>query len=135
MAYTHDELDTRAERDKVNDALRASDLWRNAIKQMGLNPDAPPKLSKQQQKQLAATIGLSPADFHIDPAGNINDYHGWEGLPTPVKISAFPCFSHHGNNRFSRRLRCLLIVAAFAAARTPGHAETLQRRRGGWQLR
>lgn len=87
MAYDHDSLDSQAERDKINEALRASDLWRDAIKAMGLNPDGPLKLSKTQQKQLAATIGLSTEDFHIDGAGNINDYHGWKGLPTAAKVA------------------------------------------------
>jgi hypothetical protein len=88
MAYTSSQLDSVAERNRVNDALRASDQWRSAIRAMGLNPDGPLQLTKAQQTQLGQQLGLPLSDFHIDPAGNINDYHGWKGLPTWAKTAA-----------------------------------------------
>lgn len=87
MAYTHDQLDTKAERNQINEAMRASQEWRTAIQQMGLNPDGPLKLTKTQQQQLGRQLGLPLSDFHIDPAGNINDFHGWKGLPTWAKVA------------------------------------------------
>lgn len=87
MAYTRDQLDTKAERNQVNEAMRASSEWRSAIQAMGLNPDGPLKLSKTQQRQLGQRLGLPLDDFHIDPAGNINDFHGWKGLPTWAKVA------------------------------------------------
>lgn len=88
MAYTSSALDSKAERNRVNEAMRASDVWRSAIRNMGLDPDGPLKLSKSQQQQLEQVLGVPTSDFHIDPAGNINDYHGWKGLPTAAKIGA-----------------------------------------------
>lgn len=87
MAYTSAQLQSKAQRDKVNESMRASPQWRDAIKGMGLNPDGPLKLNGDQQKRLAATLGLPTSDFHIDGAGNINDYHGWKGLPVAAKVA------------------------------------------------
>ena len=75
-------------RNTVNTAMRKSPQWRQAIEGMGLNPDGPLRLDKRQQQRLAQTLGIRSTDFHIDPAGNINDYHGWKGLPTWAKVAA-----------------------------------------------
>ena len=87
MAYKNTQLDSKAERDKINEAMRASPLWRDTIKGMGLNPDGPLKLTKDQQGQMASVFGIDTKDFHFDGAGNINDFHGWKGLPTAAKIA------------------------------------------------
>lgn len=86
MGYTNDQVHTQQERDIINPKMRASPLWRNAVQAMGLDPDGPLTLSKLQQQQLAQAMGL-PDKVHIDPAGNINDFHGWKGLPTAAKIA------------------------------------------------
>lgn len=88
MAYQSSQLDTQAERNRVNEALRASPQWRSAIQQMGLNPDGPLRLTGDQQRSLGMQLGLPLSDFHIDGAGNINDFHGWKGLPTWAKVAA-----------------------------------------------
>ena len=87
MAYTSKQLDSRSERDQVNVRLRASPEWRSTIQSFGLNPDGPLKLTKTQQQAVARRFGLPESDFHIDPAGNINDFHGWKGLPTAAKVA------------------------------------------------
>ena len=87
MAYTSKQLDSRKERDQVNVLLRASPEWRSTIQSFGLNPDGPLKLTKTQQQAVARRFGLPESDFHIDPAGNINDFHGWKGLPTAAKVA------------------------------------------------
>lgn len=85
MGYTNSQVNTDAARDAINPQMRASALWRDAIRGMGLNPDGPLNLSKAQQQMLAQAMGL-PNDVHIDQAGNINDFHGWKGLPTAAKV-------------------------------------------------
>ena len=87
MAYTSKQLDSRSERDQVNVRMRASPEWRSTIQSFGLNPDGPLKLTKTQQQAVARRFGLPESDFHIDPAGNINDFHGWKGLPTAAKVA------------------------------------------------
>jgi hypothetical protein len=87
MDVSRDELQTPTDRNKVNTAMRATPEWRNAIQALGHNPDGPLKLSKAEQQQLTRTLGLPADDFHIDPAGNINDFHGWKGLPTWAKTA------------------------------------------------
>lgn len=86
MAWTNDQVNSDRERDLINPQMRASAPWRNAIRAMGLNPDGPLKLSGSQRQSLARTMGL-PNDVHIDQAGNINDFHGWKGLPTAAKVA------------------------------------------------
>lgn len=80
-------LRNKADRDRINRALRGSRLWRDAITRLGHDPDRPLRLNKDEQRSLAATLQLPAEDFHIDPAGNINDYHGWKGLPTWAKVA------------------------------------------------
>lgn len=88
MAYDDKaSLQTSADRNKVNTAMRATPQWRDAITAMGLNPDGPLKLNKAQQQSLAKQLDIPTDDFHIDPAGNINDFHGWKGLPTWAKVA------------------------------------------------
>ena len=87
MAYRPDQIDTDLERDQINPTMRASAAWRDTITSFGLNPDGPLHLTKDQRKRLAAVIGFDASDNHIDPAGNINDFHGWKGLPTAAKIA------------------------------------------------
>lgn len=87
MAYDTNQLQTSGDRNRVNTAMRATPQWRSAIQAMGLNPDGPLRLSGSQQQQLAQQLGIPTSDFHIDPAGNINDYHGWKGLPTWAKVA------------------------------------------------
>jgi len=87
MGYTSKQLDSRGERDAINLKMRASPEWRGAIQSLGLNPDGPLNLNKNQQRSVAQRFGLPEDDFHIDPAGNINDFHGWKGLPTAAKIA------------------------------------------------
>jgi len=87
MGYTSQQLDSRKERDAINIRLRASPEWRSAVQSFGLNPDGPLKLTKDQRRSMAQRFGLPESDFHIDPAGNINDFHGWKGLPTAVKVA------------------------------------------------
>ena len=87
MGYTSKQLDSRSKRDAINLKMRASPEWRGAIQSLGLNPDGPLKLNKDQQRSVAQRFGLPEDDFHIDPAGNINDFHGWKGLPTAAKIA------------------------------------------------
>jgi len=81
------QLQTSEDRNKINIAMRESPLWQNAIRALGHDPNGPLKLNKDEQKKLAVQLGLPLDDFHIDPAGNINDFHGWKGLPTGVKIA------------------------------------------------
>lgn len=85
--YMSSQLDSKAERNQINESMRKSPQWRDAIKAFGLNPDGPLKLSNKQQQSLAQQLGLPTSDFHIDPAGNINDYHGWKGLPVAAKVA------------------------------------------------
>jgi hypothetical protein len=87
MDVSRDELQTPTDRNTVNTRMRATPEWRNAIQALGHNPDGPLKLSKAEQQQLTRTLGLPADDFHIDPAGNINDFHGWKGLPTWAKTA------------------------------------------------
>ena len=87
MAINKSTLQTSAGRNRINTAMRSSPEWRSAIKAMGHNPDGPLRLSKSEQRQLGTMLDLPMDDFHIDPAGNINDYHGWKGLPTWAKVA------------------------------------------------
>ena len=87
MGYQSSQLDSQAERDRINPMLRASPQWRSAIQQMGLNPDMPLRLTGDQQRSLGTQLGLPLSDFKIDAAGNINDFHGWKGLPTWAKTA------------------------------------------------
>ena len=87
MAVSKANLQSSRDRNIVNTAMRATPEWRNAITSLGLNPDGPLKLNKTQQQYLAQTLGVPTDDFHIDQAGNINDYHGWKGLPTWAKTA------------------------------------------------
>lgn len=87
MGYTSKQLDSRGKRDAINLKMRASPEWRGAIQSLGLNPDGPLKLNKDQRRSVAQRFGLPEKDFQIDQAGNINDFHGWKGLPTAAKIA------------------------------------------------
>ena len=80
-------LDNATTRDQVNQAMRKSPEWRQAIQAMGHDPDGPLKLTGDEQKRLAQQMGLNSNDFHIDGAGNINEHHGWSGLPTWAKVA------------------------------------------------
>jgi len=87
MGYESSQLDSQAERDRINPMLRASSQWRSAIQRMGLSPDGPLRLTRDQQRSLGTQLGLPLSDFKIDGAGNINDFHGWKGLPTWAKTA------------------------------------------------
>ena len=87
MALGKEFLQTSAQRNEINTKMRATPQWRQAITALGHNPDGLLKLSNEERQQLAQQLEIPADDFHIDPAGNINDYHGWRGLPTWAKVA------------------------------------------------
>lgn len=68
------------ELDAFNAQLRADPEYRAFLRSMGVNPDAPVKLSGAQRSQAEQWIRQRVPDlggkFQIDPAGNINTDHG-----------------------------------------------------------
>jgi hypothetical protein len=77
-------------RNKLNITIRSQPWYQDYFKSRGLDPNQV-QLSKAQQQelqQLTVSNGfLDPSDGHIDPAGNVSDFHGWKGLPTAAKVA------------------------------------------------
>jgi hypothetical protein len=66
--------------DQFNQRLRANPAYRQFLQSIGVNPDAPMRLSDQQRKQVEAWVRRNVGDIgalQIDPAGNANQDEGW----------------------------------------------------------
>lgn len=66
--------------DQFNQRLRTNQAYRQFLQSIGVNPDAPIRLSDQQRKQVEAWVRRNVGDIgnlQIDPAGNVNQDEGW----------------------------------------------------------
>jgi len=83
-------ISNAGERNQLNLAIRTQPWYQDWFRARGLNPNQV-KLSDGQRKELQQLVVskgfLDPSDGHIDPAGNVSDFHGWKGLPTAAKIA------------------------------------------------
>lgn len=79
-----------SQRNQLNTQLRMQPWYQQWFLSKGLNPNQV-HLNDQQRQELAhvaAQNGMPvPHGLMIDPAGNINDHHGWAGLPTWGKVA------------------------------------------------
>lgn len=83
-------ISNKTERNQLNLTIRQQPWYQDWFRQRRLNPNMV-QLSKAQQQELQQLVVskgfLDPSDGHIDPAGNVSDFHGWKGLPTAAKIA------------------------------------------------
>lgn len=84
-------ISDKNERNQLNAILWQQPWYQEWFASQGIDKGGKVKLSDQQRKQLQALVVqngfLDPSDGHIDPAGNVSDFHGWKGLPTAAKIA------------------------------------------------
>ena len=84
-------ISNKNERNQLNATLWQQPWYQEWFASKGINKGGKVKLSDQQRKELQALVVqngfLDPSDGHIDPAGNVSDFHGWKGLPTAAKIA------------------------------------------------
>ena len=78
-------------RNQLNATLWAQPWYQEWFASKGINKGGKVNLSDQERKELQQLVVqngfLDPSDGHIDPAGNVSDFHGWKGLPTAAKIA------------------------------------------------
>ena len=84
-------ISDKNQRNQLNAALWEQPWYQEWFASKGIDKGGKVKLSDQQRKELQALVVqngfLDPSDGHIDPAGNVSDFHGWKGLPTAAKIA------------------------------------------------
>ena len=78
-------------RNQLNATLWAQPWYQEWFASKGINKGGKVNLNDQERKELQQLVVqngfLDPSDGHIDPAGNVSDFHGWKGLPTAAKIA------------------------------------------------
>lgn len=83
-------ISNKHQRNQLNLTIRQQPWYQEWFASKGLDPNMV-KLNDQQRKELQQLVVqngfLDPSDGHIDPAGNVSDFHGWKGLPTAAKIA------------------------------------------------
>jgi hypothetical protein len=73
-------LGTREGRDRINQQLRSNPQYISFLRSIGVNTNGPLRLSDQQRQQATAWVRQrmgSIGGLEIDPAGNLNNRHGF----------------------------------------------------------